>query len=91
MNNKINSNPLNIEEQYQFYLKKSNMNEQSMGAVQRSEMRKAFMGGMSQMWIIMTRHISTLEEAHAVVSIEIIGKNLMDFWKTATKESNADI
>ena len=44
----------NLEEQYQFYLKKVKLKESEMGQIQQQEMRRTFMAACGQMFVLLT-------------------------------------
>lgn len=45
------STKINLEQQYQFYLKKMKLDEKQMNPIQRVETKRAFIGGFSQCWV----------------------------------------
>lgn len=73
---------LEIEHQYQLYLKRMNLNEKNMHPVQRTETKRAFMGGMAQMLVVMRDDVGGIEdEDRAVLTMEDLLIQLEQYWK----------
>lgn len=76
-----------LEEQYQIYLRKVNLDENKMGEIQKRETRQAFFAGVSQA----TLHYFTLaemEENEAVNELDSMMKQVSDFWALLNISNN---
>lgn len=77
----------NLEEQYQLYLQKVNLDESKMGEIQKSETRQAFFAGVSQA----TLHyfsLAGMEENDAVEELDNMMKQVTDFWTLLNLNNN---
>lgn len=71
----------NIEEQYQRYLKMVKLSEEQMPEDQKVEMRRAFYGGIGQMTIWMFTDMDQMTEPDAMLALDSIRKETLEFWK----------
>lgn len=55
-------NPFNLEDQYQFYLDKVDLNEADMHPAQRTQLRQAFMGASGIILLMIRDEFSTLSD-----------------------------
>src|SRR6187401_2617047 len=83
---KITMDPFNLEEQYQFYLKKVGIKEEQMHIVQRVETRRAFMAGCVQILMLFTDKIADLDENEGVEKIDSLIVQASKFWETQEEE-----
>lgn len=60
---------INLEDEYQAYLKRVDLSEAKMPAVQQIETRRAFMGGCGQMLVAMTETVGAQPEEEAMHTI----------------------
>lgn len=70
-----------LEEQYQRYLKMVKLSEEQMPEDQRIEMRRAFYGGIGQMVIWMFTDMDKMTEPDAMLALDGIRKETLEFWK----------
>ena len=73
-------NPFNLEEQYQFYLNKVNMQEAAMPPTQRTEIRRAFMGACGIMLIMLRDDLAKLSDDAAVDTLDSMTKQVGEFF-----------
>ena len=65
------SKNLEIDYQYELYLKRMALDESNMHEVQKTETKRAFYGGVTQMLILMCDDIASIEDFNrAVVTID---------------------
>jgi len=75
------SKKLDLEYQYQQYLKKVNLNEANMHPVQKVETKRAFFGGCAQtLEVILHTIADTEDEQKAVVQLEDLLVQTQMFW-----------
>ena len=55
-------NPFNIEDQYQFYLKKMKLSEATMHPTQRVQLRQTFMGACGIILLLIRDEFATLSD-----------------------------
>jgi hypothetical protein len=78
----MKTNKIDIEEQYRLYLKKANLDEKDMGEVQRTETKKAFMGGMGQAVMFIYKETILLDEDEITKMLEDFYLEVINFWKS---------
>jgi hypothetical protein len=71
---------MNIELLYQDYLRAGGLNEAKMHPIQKSETKKAFMGGFSSMVKLLREQISEMPEDDGVDALESINEQLKNYW-----------
>jgi hypothetical protein len=71
----------NIEFQYQAYLKRVGLKEVNMHPIQRQETKRAFMGAVGQMLVLLRDDLSELEEDVAVMHLENMTQQVGYFWE----------
>lgn len=77
---------LDIEIQYQHYLKLTGLFESTMHPTQKVETKRAFMAGFGQMIILMLEVVSEIEdEDRAVLHLEDLFNQTQMFWKNEGK------
>jgi len=76
---------LNLNYQYQQYLKRGKISEDMMHETQRIETKRAFYGGFGQALIALRDEISDDEDA-AVAEIQNMYDQVLDFFKAQVKE-----
>lgn len=69
----------NLEEQYQIYLQKVDLDENKMGETQKRETRQAFFAGVSQS-VLFYIGLANMEEIEAVNSLDNLIEQVSDFW-----------
>jgi hypothetical protein len=78
----METNKINIEEEYRNYLKLVKLDEKKMPDVQRIETKRAFMTGFSQAALLIYREIAMRDEYEAVKKLDSILNQTADFWKS---------
>jgi hypothetical protein len=71
----------NLEEQYQVYIQKANLDEREMGEIQKKETRQAFFAGVSQA-VFYYFTLAEMEENAAVDELDSIMKQVTSFWES---------
>lgn len=71
----------NLEYQYQIYLEMVGLNEARMHPVQQSETKRAFMGGVGQMIILLHNDIPQLSANMAVNTLQDMANQVGVFFK----------
>ncbi|WP_417867995.1 hypothetical protein [Xanthomarina gelatinilytica] len=80
------SSELELEYQYQEYLKKIGLNESQMHPVQKVETKRAFFGACGQMLLLFRDNLATIEdEDRAVLTMEDLFNQVKIFWREETK------
>lgn len=77
-----------IEHQWQEYLKRAELPEHMLGAVQRQEMRRAFFGAWGQALISFRDEVAALDEVDAIAIMEKQLKEVTDFWLKEQERQN---
>ena len=80
-----------IEEQWQFYIKKTLMDETQMGEIQRIETKRAFMAGLAQMYVIMVVDIGQVNEAEELEGIQRLGIEIAEYFRKESIKDNPNI
>lgn len=73
----------NLEEQYQIYLQKVDLDESKMGEIQKKETRQAFFAGVSQS-VLFYLGLANIEEMKAVDLLDDLIKEVSTFWLKLT-------
>lgn len=77
---------LNIELYYPLFLEKINLKESDMSPIQRSEMKKAFMGGVGTMLLIIRDEIPNAEtEEDSIDMLQSLFDQVEKFWMSQIK------
>lgn len=77
---------ISIIEEYKNYLKLVGLEERDMSLVQKKETRRAFMAGVSSMYVLISNRLPDLPEAEAVAELGSMKKQLDDFWQQDEQE-----
>lgn len=77
---------ISIIEEYKNYLKLVGLEERDMSLVQKKETRRAFMAGVSSMYVLISNRLPDLPEAEAVAELGSMKKQLYDFWQQDEQE-----
>lgn len=77
-------NEYNVDFQFSFFLKTMGLDETKLPRVQHSEMKKAFAGGMSQMYLLMNDCLKEGESGFE--KLVTINNQLKEFWATQAAE-----
>ena len=77
---------ISIIEEYKNYLKLLGVEEKDMSLVQKKETRRAFMAGVSTMYVLILNRLPDLPEAEAVAELGNMKKQLDDFWQQEEQE-----
>ena len=70
---------INLENQFQFYLKRVGLDEKTMSEIQLQETKRAFYGGFAQMWVLFIE-VGELPEGDCDVIFIDIEKQITEFW-----------
>lgn len=81
-------NKLSVEYQYQFYLKKMNLNEVGMHPVQRIQLKQTFYGAFGILLELMTSEIASLPEEEAIDVFTNQKKEVSDYFLNEVKNQN---
>jgi len=74
-------NPYDLEEQYQFFLKKIGLDESKMGEVQRKSMKDSFFGACGILLKVFHMDIGKIEdEGEAIREMNGMLKMVEDYW-----------
>lgn len=74
---------LEIEHQYELYLKRMKLDISKMHPQQRTETKRAFMGGFTQMLVLLRTDVAGIEdEDRAVLTLEDLNTQLEQFWNS---------
>ena len=73
---------VDIEQQFDFYLEKNNLDKSKMNPIQLIETRRAFYGGFS-MFFTKLDEISRLNDDEMLSTMDDIENQLIVFWKMA--------
>jgi len=77
------SKNLEIDHQYQQYLKRMQLDETKMHPQQKIETKRAFYGGFSQLLVLMFNDVADIDdEDKAVLTLEDLSVQCEQFWKT---------
>lgn len=77
------SKNLEIDYQYELYLKRIQLNKDTMHPQQRIETKRAFYGGFSQLLVLMRDDIANIEdEDRAVLILEDLNTQCEQFWRS---------
>lgn len=77
---------IDLEEQFEMYLKKMELNSGNIPYVQYVETKRAFMAACGQMLIIFRDEIGTIEnEEEAVKQMKGLWDQVADYWKKEAK------
>lgn len=78
----------NIEDQWKLYMQKMGMVESRLSPIQLSETKKAFIGGISQMLLIMRNDLAKLTDEQAIGKLENMFNQVNKFWMITTNSAN---
>jgi len=77
---------INLEYQFEQYLKRVGVTEAQLLPVQYQEMKRAFFGALGQMFVFYRDVIPELSDDDAVVCFQDIGKQIQTFWQNELKK-----
>lgn len=77
---------IDLEHEYQEYLKLTGLDESKMIPVQAQETKRAFYGGCARLFVLMNRFSNETEEEEGVECIISISKQIGDFWTKETEK-----
>lgn len=75
-----------LEELYKRFLEMVKLNEDMMSPIEKIERRRAFMGGVSAMIILMHDHISGMPEDEAVKALQSLQDQAKQYWNDQAKQ-----
>lgn len=79
------SKELELEYQYQQYLKKVGLSEEAMHPIQKIETKRAFFGACGQLLILFRDNIGSIEdEDKAILQMQDLINQVGIFWKEQT-------
>lgn len=74
---------LEIEHQYQLYLKRMQLDESKMHPTQKIETKRTFYGGFTQLLVLLHEDIADIEdEDRAVLTLEDLNTQCEQYWRT---------
>lgn len=73
-------NPFNLEDQYQFYLDKVDLQEADMHPTQRTQLRQAFMGASGIVLLLIRDEFSTLSDEDGDRMFTSMIDQVTEFW-----------
>ena len=76
---------INLENQFQFYLKRVGLDEKTMSEIQLQETKRAFFGGLSQMFVLFLE-IGELPEENCNAIFDEIESQISLFWLEETSK-----
>lgn len=75
-----------LQNQWELYLKRVKLSEDTMPAQQTRELKRAFFGACGQMLILLRDDVAAIEnEDECIVIFEQMTKECSDFWNAQTK------
>lgn len=74
-------NPFNLEDQYQFYLEKVQLEEATMHPTQRIQLRETFMGAAGIVLLLIRDEFSTLSDEDGDRMFTWMVDQVTEFWK----------
>lgn len=77
---------INLEYQFEQYLKRVGVSEATLPPVQYREMKRAFFGALGQMYVLYRDVIPELSDADAVGCFQDIGNQIQTFWQNEVKK-----
>ena len=76
----------NAENQYQQYLKLVGLKEEELTTIQNREMRRAFFGGLGQMFMLIN-HSARENPEEAAEKLGMMRDQINDFWRKEEEEA----
>lgn len=70
----------NLEHQYNLYLKRMKLSEQTMSDIQKQETKRAFMGGCSQMLMLIRNDNNNAPTDELLEGAQSMLRQLDNFW-----------
>lgn len=77
-----------LEHHYQEYLKMVKLKESEMGATQRTEMKRVFMGACGQMLVMLRDELSKLDEDVAIGKLQAMFDQVGNYFLKETNKQN---
>ena len=81
---------INIESQYQLYLKRVNQVESEMHPQQKIQLRQTFYAACGQMLVLFRDEFSTLDEEKAIETFEDLTNEIVVFFDQRVKEDEIE-
>lgn len=78
----------NLEQEYQKYLKRVQLSETTMHPDQKRETRRAFVGGITQLFVFATTDMIKLPEEQSNEALQHINDQLTRFWTIESQTLN---
>jgi hypothetical protein len=79
---------MNLDQQYQLYLKRMGLSEDKMHPVQKKQLKQAFYGACGQMLTLLRDEIGALEEDEAVEALASMLNQVRNFFLKETNKLN---
>lgn len=79
-----------IEHQFTLYLQRVGFQRERLNPVQLQELRRAFYGGIAQMFILCTQDISPLNLEEKNEFVQYTTEQLTEFWNAEGEKHRAD-
>lgn len=78
----------NLEHQYQLYLQRMALSEDTMHPQQKIQLRQTFFGASGQMLILLRDELSKLEEEKAMETLQYLINQVGNFFLAETNKQN---
>jgi hypothetical protein len=78
-----------LEHQFTLYLQRCKVSRADLGVEQLREMRRAFYGGLGQMFFLITQDVADLKERDQIITLELFQKGIGEFWEEELKMQRA--
>lgn len=76
----MNNETFNLDHQFNLYLKRMNLQESTMSEVQKTETKRAFMGGMAQMLMLIRNDNGNVPDEELLEGCQSMLRQLDTFW-----------
>jgi hypothetical protein len=73
------------EHQFTLYLQRCKVTRGDLGIEQLREMRRAFYGGLGNMFFLMTQDVADLKERDQILVLELFQRQIGHFWEEELK------
>lgn len=77
-----------LENQYRQYLKRVSLEESRMGQVQKTELKRAFMGAWGQLLVLLHDEIGQMTDDEAVSALEYMKDQVSEFFMNEVHRKN---
>lgn len=74
-----------MEHQFTLYLQRCEITRADLGVEQLREMRRAFYGGLGNMFFLITQDVPKLKPRDQVITLELFQRQIGEFWEEEQK------